>query len=357
MIDKNSIMEILSQTKLYEKNLEKATKQFKINTSPKGVVKIGNFDMYDDQAKLDYEELLYGRFGKYTYNFAKTLNSQLPAKDLRIMESNIRDIKIKRNFINSIYMNAHGILQFYDPIPNLISTNYNNNKTKGIYHELFHMASCNFDSLRNKIYCGFMYDDIAHEFEIGRSLNEGYTELLANRYFGKDISNSSKPYRFSQVYAEKIERIIGQEEMTHLYLNHDLVGLIADLEKYAKEDSIFNFLGQTDYLISERIGKRNNPIRILGIPVIEGPDVPGKEEYTIKNFININDFLIETYANKVNQEPISKQEKITDLNAFIYDLRKEQINIYDKYQYTSMLKDYTVKLTEDGKEKKMKYER
>jgi len=354
MIDKNSIMEILSQTKLYEKNLAKVTDKFSNNIKSNGIVNIGSFSIYDDRAKLDYQELLYNRFGKDIYYFADTLNKQLPKKDLRIMESNIRDIKIKRNFINSIYMDSHGILQFYDPTINLISTNYHNDKTKGIYHELLHMSSSSYDSVNRKIYCGFMYGNEADGYEIGRSINEGYTELLNQRLFGYNIKRASKPYRFSTVYAEKLERIIGQEEMTHLYFKHDLNDLIMELEKYKTKEEIFKFFEQTDYLIKEEIGKKDKKIKVFGVPVMDAPVVPGKEEYTINNFLDINEFLIDAYTKKVNEKPISKKEKVADVNNFINDLRREQIDINNNYQYTSMLKDYSAGLSEDSMEGKMK---
>ena len=49
-----------------------------------------------------------------------------------------------------------------------------------IFHELFHMASSYLDK-ENKILYGGFYQS-SKGLNIGRGLDEGYTELLANRY-------------------------------------------------------------------------------------------------------------------------------------------------------------------------------
>ena len=70
---------------------------------------------------------------------------------------------------------------------------------KNIYHELFHMASSKFIN-KFKIYCGFRQNNI------GRAINEGYTELLTYRYFSLDNS-SSYTYEYLKIIVENLENI------------------------------------------------------------------------------------------------------------------------------------------------------
>ena len=115
-----------------------------------------------------------------------------------------------------------------------------------LMHELIHMAS------RKENYqdglCYYQEDD---KLLLGKGLNEGYTELLNNRYFsniGRDY------YTKEQVVASKIEEIVGQEVMEDIYFNKhlfDLINILSDdrkeviniifkIDKINEDDNIYN---------------------------------------------------------------------------------------------------------------------
>ena len=53
-------------------------------------------------------------------------------------------------------------------------------------------------------------------------LNEGYTELLAERIFSNESAGGI--YEFYKEVTRLLEQIIGQEKMTSLYFTNDLRG-------------------------------------------------------------------------------------------------------------------------------------
>ena len=56
-----------------------------------------------------------------------------------------------------------------------------------IFHELFHMVTCINDKENDKYQLGFcQYRKVEGKYVvIGRRLNEGYTQFMALKYFGK----------------------------------------------------------------------------------------------------------------------------------------------------------------------------
>ena len=85
---------------------------------------------------------------------------------------------------------------------------------------------------------GIIYSGLSEQ-NIGIGLNEGYTELLAKRYFDKSNNNG---YIFETQIAKLLELIIGQEKMESYYFNANLYGLIEELRKYNNFYSIDNLL-------------------------------------------------------------------------------------------------------------------
>lgn len=76
---------------------------------------------------------------------------------------------------------------------------------------------------------------IANKYSKGKGLNEGYTELINQRYFARTIADGSGAkisYPREQVLAYGIEMLVGREKMEELFFNADLDGLIAEMSKY-----------------------------------------------------------------------------------------------------------------------------
>ncbi len=112
-----------------------------------------------------------------------------------------------------------------------------------IFHELLHMAST------RRIRDGFTGDYVTG-FELrsnfGKSLNEGYTEYLREKYFGKGNYTELPDWRV--VIAKGIEYIVGEKEMEKYFFNADLPGLMAALRKYASQEDLMKL-----FFLMERV--------------------------------------------------------------------------------------------------------
>jgi len=128
---------------------------------------------------------------------------------------------------------------------------------KNIFHELFHTAS-SYEGQNGFLFAGFRQYRIL-DSSIGLGLNEGYTQLLTERYFyDLDITKS---YPLEVKAARNLESIIGREKMEKLYFKADLYGLKEECEQYYGVDSKFEqFLRDLDWVCSHetRILKGKN---------------------------------------------------------------------------------------------------
>ena len=109
-------------------------------------------------------------------------------------------------------------------------------------HEMFHMSSSNFSSLISRVgfhVWGFLYD-------LGFSLNEGYTEIMSSRYF--DVPLKDSPYFFEICCALRIEDLVGRDFMEKSYLTADIFGIIHELLMYSSEQAVVNNIIVMDYL-------------------------------------------------------------------------------------------------------------
>jgi hypothetical protein len=110
-------------------------------------------------------------------------------------------------------------------------------------------------------YCGFAIYDKDKAYGVG--LNEGYTQLMTERYFENDrtlnflrknygVRNTKNvvgnSYSLQTLIAYKVEQIIGKDKMENLYLNANPYGLRDELMKYASKEEINNFIINLDFL-------------------------------------------------------------------------------------------------------------
>lgn len=104
------------------------------------------------------------------------------------------------------------------------------NKKSSYYHELLHLLSCD-DGKGDIFHVGFhtcaRNVDLKDINDRGRAINEGYTQYLREKCF---ITLHKTSYGEQIKYAERIKNLIGENKMIKLYLNHDLNGLIKELE-------------------------------------------------------------------------------------------------------------------------------
>lgn len=201
--------------------------------------------------EIDIEDLK--DFSLELYDFAKILQDNFNKKDLANFYYNVSYLNIILS--NKIFSWKNDVLGFYEPVSNTLK--YQNKSTLAnliMFHELFHMAGTYLTP--NVIYSGFWVRGLNKfkKVNIGNCLNEGYTQLLAERYYHLETPTSSeyKPlansYLVSMYISGSIEQIVGREKMSKFYLNADLKGLINELEKYASFSEIQKFLIDSDNL-------------------------------------------------------------------------------------------------------------
>lgn len=95
---------------------------------------------------------------------------------------------------------------------------------EALIHELFHMsASLLTEQGEESVHSGF------RDKYVGDGLNEGYTQLLSERYF-----DTAKTYKRLVPIARRIEMIVGQEKMEEYYFTGGLKKLVDELQMYIK---------------------------------------------------------------------------------------------------------------------------
>lgn len=199
------------------------------------------------ELKPKYTDVEISRIGskkvrEAVLEFTSILKKEFPPDSLINFYNNVNEVKIKRN-AGILLLSAGGI---YSCKKNKI----NYCRFTSIYHELFHMASAVFDNEKKLGYTGFkqgyyIFGNRMKGINIGYGINEGYTELLTRRYFGEK-HKMLKSYNFEIGIVEKLEKIVGQDEMKRLYLNANLMGLIENLKQYASDEDILNFINGVD---------------------------------------------------------------------------------------------------------------
>lgn len=83
------------------------------------------------------------------------------------------------------------------------------------------MASSAFNSESNIGYVGFKQSHYNSDsrFNIGKGINEGYTQLLTLRYFGKK-HKMTLAYKFEVSIVEKLEKI---SDVPQIYTNNECI--------------------------------------------------------------------------------------------------------------------------------------
>ena len=239
--------------------------------------------------------------------FADILEKEFAKDSLINFYNNVNEVKIKRNG-GILLLSADGT---YSCKKNKI----NYCTISSIYHELFHMASSVFNNENKLGYTGFSqtYYTSGSKLEginIGDGINEGYTQLLALRYFG-DKHKISKTYKFEVGIVEKLEKIVGQDEMKRLYLNANLMGLIENLKQYANEEDVLNFINGVDL-----VSNHSSDLFLLSNDKMK------------TSIINVYTFLLQAYITKLKKQV---ENGIITTNEFV-----EQSTQYIKSLGTSV---------------------
>ena len=174
--------------------------------------------------------------------FVTTLEEKSSNLNLFFMYDNLRSLKVTKagnlaeSYVTKYLKGWNGV---YFTGKNEIKLSENSKGT--FYHELFHMATA---FKRYGIdYCGF--SQFSREIgTIGTGINEGYTNLLVEHYFG--LKNTS--YEDEVKIVRQIEKIIGHDKMKQLYFNADLQGLTEEMSKYTSLENALALVQKTDYI-------------------------------------------------------------------------------------------------------------
>ena len=204
---------------------------------------------------------IYPKYIPLINHFYNTICEKIPYVNLEMFNNNIRDLTIieretlsKKRLISKFQKTILGI---YNIGKNRIKT-LSDNYIFSIFHELFHMSSSIIE--HNMIFSGFYqsfrnYSDFSKpkykSFKIGYGLDEGYTELLTQRYFGDIVNIQSQAYEVGKYFSQMLEIVVGKERMEKFYFSADLYGLVKELEQYQTEESILKFLKSLDFIVKK----------------------------------------------------------------------------------------------------------
>ena len=206
---------------------------------------------YNEISNRKYSEVNYDRLPENIRNEIKIYESRLKNNideeyltnfynNINTLKVNVKDLKVRNILTNSTAVG------YYIPFYN--SMKISDEHKDCIFHELNHLSS----SVRigNKVFSGFSQTIMngSKRISVGNGINEGYTELLAQR----DFSDLEIGYGYDnlQTITMRLELIIGEEKMRKLYYSANLYGLIDEMKKYSEIEDIKDFINNTDYIIN-----------------------------------------------------------------------------------------------------------
>lgn len=206
------------------------------------VVPTSNLTIYDVLQIIKNKDIA-DIYKRDIFNFYNVVHEKMPHFDTRVFLSNLTRLSI-REFCPLDRLERSFNTAAYDLFSRQVLVHPKSYKGS-IHHELFHCASSVPVGLR--VFSGFSQRTLFGD--IGGSLIEGYTDILAKRYFNyfTDISYDIEAY-----FARFLEHIVGRITMETLYSKMDLIGLIEELKHYNTEDEIFKFF--------RNIGKVNSSV-------------------------------------------------------------------------------------------------
>lgn len=132
-----------------------------------------------------------------------------------------------------------------------------------IFHELFHMSSTKLG--KNIVFTGFSQLNAKTHEAFGFGINEAYTSILDERYFGSEKKKKYYVgvYQVSRSIASLLEELVGQENMEKWYSESDLPSLIKCLSKYFGLDAAIHFIDNVDHIAYCNEGYSNPLMSII----------------------------------------------------------------------------------------------
>lgn len=275
---------------------------------------------YDD---INFDNLISMKFGELFSRFANVILSKFHYVNLTNFYNNLNEIRIDLYDLRTKNKYFHrGIFGYYDVKKNAIKLD-EDYVSVIIFHELFHMASSVY--LNGNYYSGFRQYSSDDYTSIGKGLNEGYTQLLTERYFGHN-DDFGKVYEYETFIAGKLEEIVGKFKMQELYLSANLYGLIKELNRYVSYEEIINFIRCLDFLNNNL---NNKTMLIFRMDTI------------VKRIKIINSFLVKAYLIKLKKEEayniLSNDNMVIKFDRYIDSLLNDYYN--ENFDYYKISRD------------------
>ena len=205
--------------------------------------KLKDDKFYNSELKMSDEDikkvLKFGELNPIIFDFVKKYNENFGDYNFRLF-TNLHDLHI---YINHYDENAPQ--GYFQNNKLYLSTRYGedydpHDKTilHTLYRELLHVAT--FDPKKKGNNYGFCKQVGRINFA-GQTLDDGYTELLTNRYFS-DVKIPGF-YKITK-YAENVERLVGKHKMQEAYFTGDLYSIQEGLGEYLEDP--LNFIIDVD---------------------------------------------------------------------------------------------------------------
>lgn len=255
--------------------------------------------------------------------FYVELKSEVSKESMEVIKKNLKSVRSSSNYLQSLILCIRFAGGQYNPLFHTISENYLltkiniDNKIEGnklfqkvIAHELMHAASSHI--VDNKVFSGF------HQQCNGVGINEGYTDLLSNRYIvdkNLNISGIDCGYGYETAVAELIELVVGKDKMINLFFQGNLGGLIGELSKYQEEKKVKQFIVDLDTFLHTR---RDHFI-------VEKNEILG----TLYNRISL--FIYNAFSNKY-----SDNVNINNISNYLEDSKK-YIEVFSRIEKNNPL--------------------
>ncbi len=208
-----------------------------------GFIKKKNFNEYSTE---ELAKIVSRRYSAAIVLFVNRLSEVKPNFDFPFLRMNLETLKVKNRLVADFDTNTVSYANYYSGDNKIVlSTGH---ALASIYHELFHMATRTITSDGYE-FCGFsQFKPLI--LNIGKGLNEGYTELLTQRYFYDQ--GLEYAYSIEVNFAKMVEKIVGQSKMEQLFFDADLFGLQQEFIKDTTEEEFLQFICDLDYIKSNR---------------------------------------------------------------------------------------------------------
>ena len=199
-------------------------------------------DLEPQNTEVDLNRFTEEAVKEVVEEFEHVIKNEFSPELTKLFYNNIENVRIKKSK-GILLLGAEANYRCYtNKIKYSIIT--------ALYHELFHLSNSYYDEKKKVFYCGFaqhfnVKGRLNNNIYFGDGINEGYTEILTHRYFGKN-HKLPKAYLLEVRIVEALEKIVGEKEMEKLYMSANLMGLIENLKQYSSEEDILRFISSVD---------------------------------------------------------------------------------------------------------------